>query len=266
MSNGIDLMDFSTFLFSIGIPILSFALGWLIPKIKHFFKFRDFKKVFGKVAVNHENLVVAVPFWKVLDAPVDTIRFRKKLLDGSFHEAYGPTETIAVADLGAIIEFEALVSNFHPRPPSYMLDVDKAIDIENKTIIAIGSPVANVRTTNFLKLSSQSFLDFFWQEESAEHPARLAIQDLTADHIYDCSGDVEYSMILRMENWLSKGAYLFIIAGPHAEGTHAAGIYLRENWKIFKKAKPNAAVLLGMPRGKFTEFHVEKTYGINIKN
>lgn len=263
MINLDTVLNSKSLFLNILLPLSTFLIGWISPKLRKFIRFRSFSKSFGDVVKEHKSIIVAVPLWKVKEAASTKTRFSKTYLDGCYMEDYGPSETLAVADLGAIQEIGALISKFHPNPPEFILDTERSLDRQTKTLIAIGAPIANVRTKNALKVMNQDFFDFIDQEETADHPARSAIIDKKTNIIYDCAGDLEYAMVLRLESMMTKGSYVFILAGPHAEGTHAAGLFLRKNWSIFINAQPNSGVLLGMPRREFNKYWVEKKYGFN---
>lgn len=262
--NGMDLADIVLGLVEIAVfPGVTFALGWGIAKIRDWKKFRVFCKVFGRVAEKQENLIISLPLWRVKDCSRDDTRFQKLRLDGKYEEYYGPDETISWDDLKAGAQIASIIAEVYSRPVSYSLDNDRDLDIIGKSLIMIGSPLANIRARGILELVQQPYLEYVDQEETEEHPARTAIRDKRENTLYDSSGDWEYSLILRVPNYRTEGGYFFLVSGPHAEGTLAAATYLKNNWEEFENADPVAGILLKMPRGDITLHGVLKRFGFS---
>ncbi len=242
-------------------PLITFLLGWFIQAIRKKIKFRTFNQVFGKVVRDPENLIISIPLWKLKDAPINSVRFHKTGLTGEVEEEYGPDNTVSYDDLKASAQVAAILAEFFPKPITYSLDNDRRLELVDKTIILIAAPLANIRARGVFEILGESPLDYIWQEETADHPARHAICETVTEEIFDCSTDWEYSMVLRVPNYRTLGGYFFMISGPHAEGTLAAAIYFRNHWQEFKDAEPIAGVLLKMPRRDIDNCRVEKKYG-----
>ncbi|MBD3230241.1 MAG: hypothetical protein GF329_18830 [Candidatus Lokiarchaeota archaeon] len=220
--------------------------------------FDIFCKVFGKVVENSDNLVISIPLWRVKEAPRDTYRFRKIGIDGKEEKYYGPSDLVAFADLEAVNQISSFISKFYSDPVQFKLDNDKNFKIFGKTIIVIGSTVSNSLTRKILNSNKHLPFCFEEQEETLEHPAALCIKDNKSKILYDCSWEWQYSMVMRIPN--KPMGYFFIVAGPHAEGTLGAALFLKSNWKKFENAQSIAAILLEMPRGK-SDFRVVKKIG-----
>jgi hypothetical protein len=242
-------------------PIATFLLGWSINKIRKQLKFRTFRKVFGQIAENPENIVFSLPLWKVKDASRDTTRFEKIGFDETIEAFYGPDDTVAFDDLDATAHVASILAEFFPTPVNFTLDNDRSLEITGKTVIMIGSPLVNLRARSVLDLVKQPHLDFIDQKETADHPARTGILDKHKGLLYDSSGDWQYSMILRVPNYRTTGAYFFLVFGAHAAGTLAAGIYLKNNWEEFRNADPEAGVIIEMPRADIAHYRVVAKYG-----
>jgi hypothetical protein len=242
-------------------PLITFLLGWFVHTIHKKWKFRTFNSVFGKVARDPENLIISIPLWKLKEGPSNTVRFQKTGLTGEIEEEYGPDDTVSYDDLKASAQVAAILAEFFPKPITYSLDNDRRLELVDKTIILIGAPLANIRARGVFEILGESPLDYLWQEETADHPARHAICETKTEETFDCSGDWEYSMVLRVPNYRTLGGYFFMVSGPHAEGTLAAAIYFRNHWQEFKNAQPIAAVLLKMPRRDIAKWRVEKKFG-----
>lgn len=257
-----DVTDLILGLVEIAVfPGVTFALGWGISKIRDLKRFRTFCKVFGSVAERQDNIVISLPLWRVKDSSRNNTRFQKLRLDGKYEEYYGPDETISWDDLKAGAQIASIIAEVYSKPVNYSLDNDRDLDIVDKSLIMIGSPLANIRARGILELVRQPYLEYVEQEETEKHPARTAIRDKIENILYDSSGDWEYSMILRVPNYRSKGGYFFLVSGPHAEGTLAAATYLKNNWKEFENADPVAGILLKMPRGDITLHGVLRKFG-----
>lgn len=266
LQNG-DLVDTtSIFIAMIEIavfPIVTFFLGWFINKIRKQLKFRTFRKVFGQVAEDPENILFSLPLWKVKETSRDETRFEKIGFDGKTEAFYGPDDTVAFDDLDATAQVASILAEFFPSPVNFTLDNDRRLEITGKTVIMIGSPLVNLRARSVLELVKQPHLDFVDQEETTDHPARTGILDKRKGLVYDSSGDWQYSMILRVPNYRTPGAYFFLVFGAHAAGTLAAGIYLKNNWEDFKDADPAAGVLIEMPRSDIAHYRVVAKYGFS---
>ncbi len=242
-------------------PIITFFLGWFITKIRKLLKFRTFRKVFGQIAEHPENILFSLPLWKVKAASRDETRFEKIGFDEKIEAFYGPDDTVAFDDLDATAQVASILAEFFPTPVNFTLDNDRSLEITGKTVIMIGSPLVNLRARSVLDLVEQPHLDFVDQEETADHPARTGILDKRRGLLYDSSGDWQYSMILRVPNYRTSGAYFFLVFGAHAAGTLAAGIYLKNNWEEFKDADPAAGVVIEMPRSDIAHYRVVVKYG-----
>ncbi len=265
MQNGEPLLDLvpiiTGFIELMLFPLITFALGWFVQTIRRSVKFRVFRRVFGRVTEDPEDIIISIPLWRVKDASPDTPRFEKTGLDGNERRAYGPDETVSYDDLMACAQVASILAEFYPRPVTYSLDNDRRLELGQKTIIMVGAPLANIRARSVFSIVEQPYLEYVEQEETAEHEARTAIRDKRADVLYDCSGDREYSMVLRVPNYRTPRAYFFLISGPHAEGTLAAAMFLKDHWEDFKDADDMAGVLLGMPRAEVDKREVVMRYG-----
>lgn len=225
--------------------------------------FNNFCKVFGETVRDPSNLIISIPLWKVKEAPRDTHRFEKLGIDGLEEKYYGPSDLVAFADLEAVNQISSFVSKFYKEPTQFKLDNDKKFDPSGKTIIVLGSTVSNSLARKILNSKKNLPFTFEKQEETLEHPAALCIKDNfikdnSTKKIYDCSWDWHYAMVMRVPN--NSSGYYFILAGPHAEGTLGAALYLKNNWKIFQNANPICAILLEMPQKK-SDFRVIKKVG-----
>lgn len=267
MINGAEFIDVVAIIIGnielVLFPLVTFALGWFVQTLRKKLKFRTFCRVFGKVAEDSDNLIISIPLWRVQDAPHSTVRFEKEGLEGGVEEDYGPNDTVSYDDLNATAQIASILAEFYPKPITYSLDNDRNLELEGKTIIMIGAPLANIRARGVFEIVETSLFDYIDQEETAEHPARTAIRDKKKNTLYDCSGDREYSMVLRIPNYRTPEGYFFIVSGPHASGTLAAATYLRTHWLEFKNAQPTAGIILGMPRGDIKHVEVVLKYGFS---
>ncbi|MFX1476294.1 MAG: hypothetical protein ACFFCO_12575 [Promethearchaeota archaeon] len=265
MLQGGDLLDTTSLLIAIIeiiiFPIITFVLGWFVNKIRKQLKFRTFRKVFGQIAENPENIIFSLPLWKVKDASRDSTRFEKVGFDEKTESFYGPDDTVAFDDLDATAHVASILAEFFPTPVNFTLDNDRSLEITGKTVIMIGSPLVNLRARSVLELVKQPHLDFIDQKETADHPARTGILDKRRGLLYDSSGNWQYSMILRVPNYRTAGAYFFLVFGAHAAGTLAAGIYLKNHWEEFKDADPAAGVVIEMPRSDIAHYRLVAKYG-----
>ncbi|MFX1297221.1 MAG: hypothetical protein ACFFD2_20505 [Promethearchaeota archaeon] len=251
------------------VSVITFIIGFIFQKIKKIRGFRTFNKVFG--IKNQDDFIISLPLWKVKAFPRDITRFQKVGFDGKAEEWHGPSIMVSYDDLGASAQIASILAEFFPKPVDYSLDTDRTLKVPGKSLILIGSPIANLRARKIFStakdLKMELPFEYVEQEETVEHSAALAIYDNTKDILYDCSGDLEYSMILRIPNYRSEekmGGYFFIVSGPHAEGTLAASIYLKDNWEEFRKAQAIAGILLEMPRGDAKNFRVINKPGFFI--
>jgi len=256
------------------IAIVTFMIG-LLPGlyvgIKSWLKYRNFVKVFGQSAKDHKNIAIIFPEWKVKKMSRDGTRFEKVLPDGTIEKYYGPDETVSYDDLKGGKEISHIFSEFLSEPIEYIYDTKDIADTEKKTLIMIGSPLANYRARIIYESVEEIQFDYVEKEETKDYPAGCANRDKIENKEYHSIDKWQYSVITRIPSSNSGDIFHFLVSGPHAEGTYVAGAYLREHWKGFKNAELTASVLLRSPNLKNQaeecyKFHkVIKRYGFPSK-
>ena len=243
---------------------IGIVLGLLYRNIRNYIKFNEFANVFGKVAKVQDNIILSVPLWELIepDGGRDIPRFTKETFDHQKEEYYGPGETISYEDLKACVEIVSVISEVHSKPVKYTLDNDQKYKLKDKTIIMVGAPLANLRARSSFDSYPDVCFDYVDQKETDKHRAATAIRDKRDNkRIYDCSGEKEYSIVMRIQSRHAEDGYLFFVSGAHASGTLAAALYLKDNWQRFKHSEKVAGVLLEMTRGDHSDSKVVKEYG-----
>jgi hypothetical protein len=240
-----------------GIFIFTTFLGFSWQWIKRLFAFYRLRKAFGRCADKTDNLVMSMPLWSVKEAPRETMRFQRRSHRGKIEEFYGPTETVAYQDFIGAIEIADLFADYHSRPIRVIQD-DERPDWVGKTGILLGSPLANYHAKAIYDYYRQQhfgdlLIEIFGIPENEETEARMAFKDCKTQIEYHASRDIEYAVIMRLNNYFGKKSrkgYIFIVCGIHAEGTLAAATYLRTHWQRFTSRKGPAAALIEMQRAR----------------
>lgn len=238
-----------------------FVAGTSLGFIKNVMRLRTFKRVFGSIAAEKEGFIICLPLWKAIESTRDTFRFSKVGLDNKVYSYYGPNDTISQHDNESANEISVLYHSLFLKPISII--TDNEIFDYNKTIIFIGSPIANIRIKSYLESYPNKYINFIIQEENDDHKSAIGIYDKTNNEVYDSGGNIEFSVIIRSKNPQCENGFFFIIGGAHAEGTLAAARYLRNNWKQISKFDEEFALVLEMPRGNIAFSKVKTCYGGN---
>ncbi|MFW9797730.1 MAG: hypothetical protein ACFFE2_11875 [Candidatus Thorarchaeota archaeon] len=253
-------------LYQIGIGILlsgiSFTFGFLYRNLRKFLEFREYTEVFGKIAENQGNIHICIPLWKIKPEKREVKRYQKERIDGIIEEYHGPDNMVSLGDHEAGTHIEHVIAEFQEATVEYCLDNDKEFDCANRTVIMLGSPIANSRARLFFKQYPPPYFEFEITEETSEHDAALTIKDKKSPTEFNSVGDTEYSVILRTPNPHDKDGFFFFVFGAHANGTTVAALFLKNNWKKFTKALESAVVLLKMPRNSTAYEEVKEfSYG-----
>lgn len=236
-----------------------FVAGTSFGFVKNVIRLRIFKQVFGSIAAENDGFIICLPLWKAIESSRDTVRFSKVGLDGNVYSYHGPNDTISQHDNESANELSVLYHSIFVKPISVVTDNENFN--YNKSIIFIGSPIANIRIKSFLESYPNKYIDFIVQDESDNHKSAIGIFDRSNNTIYDSGSKVEYSVITRSKNPQCEKGFLFIIGGAHAEGTLAAARHVRINWKNFAKYDDEFAIILEMPRGNIAFPTVKICYG-----
>ncbi len=249
-----DIFNMEMILFDIVLPIVLFIGAFAIQEIRQRGRRKKFEAVFGKATKEHENILVIVPLWRVKDASRDEVRFVRELLDGSEEKYFGPDDLMAFDDLESTSMTTSIFEEFYSKPFEYLMDNDESLNVDDKCIIMLGGPNTNSRVKTILDKTKKDLFEFKYESNE------FGITDVRDDKYYDCTGEWEYGVILRLPN--GKKGYYFILAGLSSIGTHAAAKYFKNHWEDLKKAKPDMGILLRMPRGDPSSYVMVKEYGL----
>ena len=237
------------------IGLVFLISGFSIQKIRDLIYRRKFKRAFGFVAQSGENIAISMPFWTLKKNNREIPRFLKKSnWSGEEEEYYGPTETFSADDVKASREISAVVSEVFPQPTLIVSDRDR-LQLENRTVVIVGSPIANFHARNIFQGDFFNFganRPFVFKEkiETTKSPSRTYVVSNNSEREFHSEKAHDIAVVQRLQNPSCKEGYLFIVAASHAEGTFGAASFLRNNWRWFANQKigSTVGVLLGVDR------------------
>ena len=215
--------------------------------LNKYFASRQFKHAFGFVVSKKEcRLFFSLPFWTlVVGNKYNDIRFLKssprKNSKSDCEKMYGPTDTYSADDIMAKEELLAVTNMFNVPTPKTLND-NESLNFKDKSIIMIGSPVANFHSRRFLKTSDDGDVraqeipfSFVINENETDVLPKSYVISNNSNRKYGevRSLNCDYAIVLRIPNPECDEGYIYFVAAPAAEGTLGAAEYLKENWKKF---------------------------------
>lgn len=253
-----------------GFAILTLIAGLSYQQIKKLLFRRKFKRAFGFVVEGGNQFVISLPFWTLIRNERETPRFLKISPSGQEEPYYGPTDTFSADDTKASNEVSYILTSTFPRPPVIFPDRE-ALVFDEKTIIMIGSPIANFHArsifqSDFFELGKDRPFIFKEKEETTASPSRTFLySNLSNKEYYNDSGH-DVAVVQRIKNPKCEDGYLYIIAASHAEGTFGAAKYLRNNWELFAKQDigATAGVLIKVDRSNIENFLILESFPENL--
>jgi hypothetical protein len=231
-----------------------YCFNWMVDRYRK----RSFWRTFGQGVRKPGDIVISVGLWTAIEGDRCVPRFFKE--DGlDLRQHYGPSRMYNVGDMGAAASVLSIVANHFPGPTTYTNDEDQT-DWNAKTVIMIGTPVANVSTGYYLRrYAEQSFAEglpsFEDMSEDATNGARYSIRipGKTADEdkFLKSSARKDYGMIVRLPNIFAADGrfFVFLLAGIHDASTREAGRLLHAQWATAFPAEGMVALVFEMEPG-----------------
>lgn len=250
-----------------GIGIVFLIAGLSFQRIRRRFYRRKFKYAFGFVVENGDKFAISIPLWTLKENRREVPRFVKITpWDRNREEYYGPTETFSADDMKSSREISAILAEIFPQPAQIIPDRD-ALQFREKTVLMIGSPVANFHARgifqrDFFQMGSNRPFVFKIKDETMNSPSKTYVFSNQSEKKYYSNETYDIAVVQRLKNPSCNEGFLFIVAGSHAEGTFGASRYLRNNWEFFSRRKigSTAGVLLKIDRSNPENIEVLERY------
>ena len=126
--------------------LATLAWGWMQEVIR----FRRLRQAFGKGVRSPNDIALSIPLWITRPADRNTHRFLKCDNRGVEEKHHGPSEMLNSNDMFAAASIINLFAEFFSKPVVYLNDRDEPL-WRNRTVIIIGSSVANLHARRFEK-------------------------------------------------------------------------------------------------------------------
>lgn len=244
------MFQINDIIFEISAVVTTFTLTKL-----HFFltmhrKFKKFKAVFGSGVTDSKKIAFSIPLWTAVKDKNREYRYKKSHLDSDGNTLYcenlhGPDLTYAKADVLGVNNILTLVNKYITKPIEIISD-DEDINIEEKSIIYIGAPIANYHAKEIFDNNTSILWDIniIETEESKECPERFFFkkEDGQEFHTDEKHG---YAAIYKCKLHPKYTSYL--IFGQHESGTEAATRFFSNKFEEISSYEDNMSILLKVP-------------------
>lgn len=212
------------------LSIFEFIKG-LFPKIIEYWRQRDFSAFFGKDSIKAGN------FWIITDVFYDSRppgpRYLKGFPGNQHVVIIGPHGLMGSYMARTIYYLTSFLSAYCKFPIKIERDEVAHVEWEG-TFLALGSSASNIKSKQILEKIENTFVDF-----AIANNVPVIIDKKTATaYSLTVSPQVDYGLILKLDNNLYKNNSLIVCAGLGEFGTSGASYYLSRHWEdLYKKYK-----------------------------
>lgn len=247
---------------------ISVAVGtFLVTKAYYSFteykKYKIFRTVFGSGVVDSKNIAFSVPLWSAIKNSNRDERYNKSHFDSdgnilNSENLHGPDFTYAKSDVIGVNNVLTLINKYIKEPIEIISD-DEDISSEEKSIIYIGSPIANYHAREIFDGNETITWDvnMIETQESNECLESFFFKNIDGKEFHT---DNKYGYAAIYKCRLHSKYISYMIFGQHESGTAAATRYFSNKFEEIASYEDNMVIILKTPINKLKTGRTEVVY------